>query len=173
MKKAITIIVLLLFSCGKEKKKIDLKKEVSSINNHLTVTVKAIVKEDDSFDLFYSENFLGQYQPVDIVKAKVIGGEKPQDIIFKLPEKIYPIKLRLDVGSKKYNTSIDIEKIVFSTGNNKKVISASEFKSIFKPNKYLKKIDGTNSYNRQTINNIYDPFFITINIEDMVMDLFK
>ncbi|WP_299108177.1 hypothetical protein [uncultured Winogradskyella sp.] len=172
MRKVLVVFVLLTLFCCEEKNKPTIIDNAKAKQEFLTVTVKAIVVEDDTFDLFFSEHILSQYNPDEHVSLKVKGGNNTQELVFNLPKEIYPIKLRLDVGAKEHNTVIKIDEVVFSTGNKKKIINSNEFDLIFKPNKYLEKTDGINTYKRQTINNFYDPFFVTINIEEMVMGLF-
>jgi hypothetical protein len=166
------IFVLLSFSCNEKKNKDIEKQNLKKDNSHITLTLKAVVLEDDEFDLYYSEEILGQYHPDDYLKVKVLGKNEFQEIIFDLPEKIYPIKLRLDVGSKGHDSNIKIDQIILSNGKKSRSINTAEFTSIFKPNKYLAKISGENTYSRKTIDNIYDPFFVSINIDEIVTKLF-
>ncbi len=173
MKKVLIVLILISFSCKEKSNKIvEEKQSAVKINSYLSVTLKAVVTEDDEFHLYYSEDVFGQYQPENFVKVAVKASVERQEIIFILPDGVYPIKLRMDVGSKAHLTPIQIEQIKLSSGLNEKIIDSSTFNSIFKPNKYLEKIDGSNSYSRTPIDGVYDPFFISISIDEMVMNLF-
>ncbi|MUU79066.1 hypothetical protein [Winogradskyella endarachnes] len=173
MRKVLVVFILLTLFCCEEKNKSSSIDKAKVKQGFLTVIVKATVLEDDIFNMFFSEHIFSQYRSDNQVSVGVKGSKKIQELVFNLPEEIYPVKLRFDVGSKKHNSVIKIDEVVFSSGNNKKIINSNEFNLIFKPNKHLVKTDGINTYKRQTINNFYDPFFITVNISDMVTNLFK
>lgn len=169
------VIVLLVTGCKNQNKETKKEKEerVIEMNSYLSVTVKAKVLEDDKFQLYFSEEIIGQYHPDDIIEANVKGIDKFQNITFNLPEHIYPIKLRIDLGVRKIETPIYIDEIVLSTGTNKKVLKNAELLEYFKPNKYIELDEFSSIYDRKTIEGLYDPFLISININDIVTNLFK
>lgn len=175
MRKTIfTVIILLTLGC-KNNSKINVKsdKQENKVESYLSVTVKAKVEEDDKFQLYFSEDITGQYHPDDIVEVNVKGEDKFQDITFNLPKRIYPIKIRIDLGTRKIETPIKINEIVLSTGTNNKVFKNAELLEYFKPNKFIKLDEASQSYDRKTVEGVYDPYLISINIDDIVTNLFK
>jgi hypothetical protein len=176
MRKIIYLFTLLLvFSCKNNDKEVEKIKHNSPIemNTYLSVTIKAKIQEDDKFQLFFSEEVTSQYHPEDIVEVYFKGQDKFQDITFNLPERIYPIKTRIDLGVKKNETPIIIEEIVFSTGTNNRIFKGSEISEYFKPNRFVDLEGVSEIYNRKSIEGAYDPFLISININNIVTNLFK
>ena len=166
---------MILVGCKEDKSEnINKKTEYENrVNPYLTVTLKAKVEESDKFQLYFSEEILGQYHPEDIVEVNLKGSDDFQLINFELPERIYPIKLRVDLGVNKRESPIVIEEITLSTGSKSKVYRNSELLKYFKPNKYIELDEATQSYNRKVVDGIYDPFLISININKVVTSLFK
>lgn len=167
------IIVFSIISCKNEVK--TQKEEIITplMNKYLSITVNAKVLEDDKFQLYFSEEITGQYHPEDIVEVNVKGQDQLQNIVFNLPERIYPIKIRLDVGTRKFETPINIEEIIFSTGAKQKSFKGVELLEYFKPNKYLEKQTTGNNFDRKHIDGVYDPFFISINVGSIVDNIFS
>jgi hypothetical protein len=104
MKTKFTLVLLLSLSfftsCKNDEKKIDeVKKEDSK--NVITISFNAVVKKDDGFQIFYtedgSENFTGDQSVLVAVK----GSEQPQDIVFELPQNVFPKMIRFDLGGNK------------------------------------------------------------------------
>lgn len=174
MKRIILIISLSILSCKGESSSSQKDEIKTKINPYLTVILKAEVSEDDVFEVFFSEEIINQYHPDDKIRTNVKGSSGVQDIVFELPEKIYPMKLRIDVGSKEFETPVKLNEVILTTGANVKSFSGEELNTFFKPNKYIE-IDNTlsNTYNRKLVDGVYDPFFVSINLYDLVISLFK
>ena len=104
------LIVLVLASC-----KNDAKEKVKEENQKLPETVSVIfnvtVQKDDNFHLLYTEdqtlNFTGEKSIALVVK----GSDKPQDIIFKMPEDVFPTNIRLDLGENKDQGEMEVNSI--------------------------------------------------------------
>ena len=173
MKKYIVLTLLIIVSCKNEPKANKDLTEKIKMDSYLTVVLKGIVAENDTFEVFFSEFFTEQYYPLDKVQVNVEGKQDEQEIVFKLPEKIYPTKLRIDIGSRGNETSIKINEITLSTGTKKITFKDSELLEYFKPNKFINLDDSNHGYIRKSIDGIYDPYLISININDIVTNLFK
>ncbi|GAA3588412.1 hypothetical protein GCM10022396_02080 [Flavivirga amylovorans] len=145
----------------------------SIMNDYMTVIIKAKVIEDDKFQLYFSEKIIRQYHPDDIVEINIKGRDDCQNIVFNLPKGIHPIKIRLDVGVKKIETPIWIEEISFSNGAKHFSFKGAQLSKYFRPNKYLEQKTSSNTYERKAIEGVYDPFLISINVDNIVNNLFN
>ena len=172
MRKTICLLVLLfVFGCKNNNKETKQNNTID-INSYLSVIIKVKVKEDDRFQLYFSEEIIGQYHPEDIIEVDVKGENKFQKVTFDLPKYVYPTKARIDLGVRKIETPVVIDEIIFSTGTNKKVFTGSELLEYFKPNKFIELDTISRKYNRRSIDDVYDPYIISININDIVSNLF-
>lgn len=170
-----TAIILLTMNCKNENKTIvkrDKQENKIEVNSYLSVIVKAKIQENDKFQLYFSEEITGQYRPENIVEVEVKGENKFQNVTFNLPKYIYPIKMRIDLGVRKIETPVVIDEIIFSSGTNKKVFAGSELLEYFRPNKFIELDTVSQKYNRKSIDEVYDPFIISININHIVSNLF-
>lgn len=77
-----------------------------------------------------------------------------------------------DKQENKVDTSRFIDEIIFSIGANKKVFIGPELLEYFKPNKFIELDTISKRHNRKSIDRIYDPFIICININNIVSNLF-
>ncbi|MDW5288996.1 hypothetical protein [Formosa sp. PL04] len=172
MKRIILVLALMAFSC---KDKPVENKNIKSIemDSYLTVVINAKVLENDKFEVYFSEDILNQYHVEDKIEKHVIGDTEFQDISFQLPERIYPIKLRIDIGSSEVESPIEIRKITLSTTAKSKSFEGPELNTFFKTNKFIEHEESNNIYNRISIDGVYDPFMVTININDIVTNLFN
>ena len=68
--------------------------------NQFKITLNAIVKKDDNFQLFFNETtFDKPFKEENAIWVEVKGNEAAQDIVFTLPEDRIPNYLRLDIGT--------------------------------------------------------------------------
>lgn len=173
-----------LISCTNEKKKsqeseskspqIVLNEKMEKNQNEekdLEFIVDIKVEKDDYFYLYYSEDIMSQYHKDDLVIKKVIGSENFQKVKFIIPEPIYPIKFRLDVGSNTNQTEMTLNQIVLKYGRNEHVFKGETLVKTFKPNKYMDFDTTTFSVKTKEIDGSYDPFFISINLESVIDSL--
>ena len=105
------LIVFTIFSCKDEKSidNLEVVKPEAVVDPNFKVTVNVIVKKDDDFCLFYTEDGTADFKG-DPIWTGVKGNESVQPIVYTLPKDIYPTQLRLDFGLKK-----DQEDIVFKS----------------------------------------------------------
>ncbi|MGX7667847.1 hypothetical protein [Flavobacterium pedocola] len=104
------LLALTLLSCKKEEK-VEEKTEVATEQlaanpNIFSVTLNATVKKDDSFQIYYKNDDAASYEEKNSFFIEFKGSDKPQDIVFKLPEDVLPNYLRLDFGTNKEQPEI-------------------------------------------------------------------
>lgn len=134
---ALLLITVSLFSCKKESKEEVLKKpELFSLK------LNAIVKKDDDFQIFFKESADTQapYEEVNSVWVGVKGNENAQDIVFNLPEGVYPTQIRFDFGQKK-QTEIVVNSLNVSFKEKAFNMKGSEFFNFFTPDENFVTID--------------------------------
>lgn len=109
--KFITLIIVMAFTFTgcKNEKSVDSLDVVTPevVDNTFKVTVKTIVKKDDDFSLYYTEDGSTDFKIAPIWMA-VKGSSNEQDVVFTLPEDVIPTQVRLDFGMKQ-----DQEDIIF------------------------------------------------------------
>lgn len=74
--------------------------------NIFTVTLNAIVPEDDSFQVYYKNDAEAVFEEDKSIFIEFKGSNQPQDIVFNLPEDELPNYLRLDFGTNKQQKEI-------------------------------------------------------------------
>ncbi|MFY8097723.1 MAG: hypothetical protein ACOVMH_07895 [Flavobacterium sp.] len=110
MKKSILLLfalsLSLLVSCRDEKA----PEKTEEQEKNVKVTVSALVKVDDDFQLFFREedNISTPFEENNSVWVSVKASDKPQNIEFVLPENTLPNYLRLDIGKNEKQQPITI-----------------------------------------------------------------
>lgn len=149
------VVVLLVFSCKDEKKQDDLDKLPETFN----VSFNLVVKKDDVFQLYFTQDGTLNFGDASSVKSVVKGSDLPQEILFKLPVDVLPTNIRLDFGDNK-----DQENVVVNS------MKLKYFDKVFNANKNLVKnyfymVDAQVKYDEKTstvmiqkpANQVYDP----------------
>ena len=111
MKKSILLIILsftLFVSCKDDKNQEATATE--TINKKVKVSLTALVKTDDDFQLFFKEedNVSTPFEENNSIWVSVKASDKPQNIEFVLPENTLPNYLRLDIGKNEKQQPITI-----------------------------------------------------------------
>ena len=79
-----------------------------------TITLNATVLKDDSFQVYYKNDEMGKYEEVNSLFTEFKGSDKPQDIVFRLPDGVIPDNIRLDFGTNKEQSEIKINSFKMS-----------------------------------------------------------
>lgn len=173
MRAIVFFLTMLVFTCCKDSGKIDSSIQENKISDFLKVSIKAKVLEDDIFEVYYAESVQAPYNSQDKLSRFVKGDSIMQNVVFRLPDKIYPMKLRIDLGAKKQETFIKIEEIVLSTGGNSKIFEFDEIQTFFRRNQHLE-IDSKNKgYFRKSVDGVYDPFILSGDLTKITVALFS
>lgn len=107
------------------------KPEEVTVDNVFRVSLNVIVKKDDDFALFYTEDGSINFQDKPIWQG-VKGSENSQEVKFALADGVYPTQLRLDFGLKKDQEDIILKSVTFEYRGNKRVIAGSEIINFFR-----------------------------------------
>lgn len=170
MKKIVLAIVLLtsIVSCKNDKKETEkvvenetpeVKEEVVK-KDFVLLTLNAVVPKDDTFVLQFTEDPTFKFKASDKMKVDIKGSNVPQDVIFKLPNKVIPTKFMLKVGRKNYE-GVTISKLTISNEDRVFEISKENFYQFFNPNKYIDYNREEKTFTSKEIDGRYIPTFIS------------
>jgi len=101
------------------------------VDNSFKVTVNVIVKKDDDFALFYTEDGSTDFKEEPIWQG-VKGNENEQQIKYSLPQDVFPTELRLDFGLKKDQEDIVLKSLVLEYQGKTKLIAGPELGKYFR-----------------------------------------
>jgi len=165
MKKSILFLfalsLSLLVSCKDEKTN---DSEIIKVSKSVKVTVSAIVKVDDDFQLFFREedNISTPFEEGNSVWTKIKASDKPQNIEFTLPENVLPNYLRLDLGKNEGQQPVVISGMKIEFLDKKIEINTSTFfETYFVHNNSIEIKDKSTGevITKKDENGIYDPVF--------------
>lgn len=132
-------------------------------NGQFVVIVSVLAKKDDSFQLFYTEDYMLSFNEKQRLTTRFNGSNNYQSIVFTLPKKVFPDRYRLDVGSNREQKEIKIESLLFRHGDKEIFIPSPLISKLLVPNKFIEYNQVENTYNLLTQNEgqstIYDPYF--------------
>jgi hypothetical protein len=128
--------VLFLLSIMSCKDKVDnpevlTDQEVKS--NHLSIALDLLIKEDDSLQIFYSEDLTPNYNDLQSVWSVVKGSDVNQTVSFDLPSDVYPTHLRLDFGVNKNQKEIKVNAFKMTYGDKSFETKDTLFFQFFEP----------------------------------------
>ncbi|WP_179337516.1 hypothetical protein [Winogradskyella ludwigii] len=163
MKRALIYLLfagtLFLFasSCGEEKKEKITGPIIIEDKDLFSLKLTAIVKEDDSFDVFYVQNENEKFTGKQIITTKVTGSDLEQDIYFKLPEGDYPYNLRLDLGVNKNQIDVTIIDLTMQYSDDKYKIIGKDLYKHFNFQDVLQMSPDSTKY-KVSLKDKHDPF---------------
>ena len=167
MKKIISTLILMvtIFACKSDKKegvtdqtvnetpKVEVQKRENVI-----ITLHAVVPNDDTFIIQYTEDATFKYKSKDIVKADIIGSNIAQDISFKLPNKVLPTNFMLKVGLN--NTeNVDINSLTINNEEREFKVNKTNFFQFLNPNKFIDYDKEKNTYTAKKLEERFLPTF--------------
>ncbi len=105
------LFVATVFTGCKNDKSVDslevVKPEV--VDNSFKVALRVIVKKDDDFALYFTEDGSTNFYSVKPMWQGVKGSENEQEVVYTLPEDVYPTQIRFDLGLKKDQEDITVK----------------------------------------------------------------
>jgi len=129
----IGFISLFTVSCKNEKSTESLEVVAPDAKDNIfRVTLKVIASKDDDFALFYTEDGSINFFDVKPIWQGVKGRETEQEVVFQLPEGVYPTQLRFDLGLNKEQSDIVIKGVKFSYNDNEFNANGAEFFNYFR-----------------------------------------
>jgi hypothetical protein len=165
MKKSILLLfavsLSLLVSCKDEKA---IEKTEEQVKKNVKVTVSALVKVDDDFQLFFREedNISTPFEETNSIWTKVSASDKVQNIEFILPENALPNYLRLDLGKNEGQQPVVISGMKIEFLDKKIDINQTNFfDTYFVHNNSIEIKDKSSGevITKKDENGIYDPVF--------------
>ena len=131
-----------------------------------------LIQNDDVFEVYYAESINEKYESSNKVRQEVYADSALQTITFRLPNRVYPFKLRIDFGSLGYETPIELHEISISTGGKTIAFDTIEIWKRFRLNPNMELVDGRKTLMRRKIHNSYDPFLLSNDLTKIVVNLF-
>lgn len=143
-----------------------------------TFTLNGVVNKDDAFQIFYKEgsDLASPFEEQYSVFSEFKGSDKPQDIVFKLPEDVFPTQLRFDFGNNKEQSEIVINSFQINYKGKTFEIKGTDFFTFFRPEEAFMKVDKATAKVKPFIteDGTYDPmFFSEANLNNELVKLSK
>lgn len=164
------IIVLLVTSCIDNSNKELENDEVvlrqvekkANINDYFEVKFIVKVKENDNFQLFYSQDYFLGFSEEHSIITSFTGSDEYQKVIMKIPRKVFPVKYKFDIGSNINQINIKIKSLSISYREKEIYIPENKLLDFLVPNDCIeynltKSIFELKPYNN--LNFAYDPYF--------------
>lgn len=106
------LLITVFFTSCKDEKSIDNLPTVTPEkveDNSFKFTLKCIVKKNDDFALYFTEDGSISFEKVQPIWQGIKGSENEQEITYSLPEDAYPTQFRIDLGLKQDQQDIIIK----------------------------------------------------------------
>ena len=125
----IFVLILPLFTgCKNDKSSIV---NQNGIAPNFKITLNVIVKKNDNFSLFYTQDGTTDFSKIQPLWVGVKGKETEQKVIYILPKKAIPTQFRLDFGIAKNQENIILKNISVENNGKKRTINGSELAGFF------------------------------------------
>lgn len=105
--------VLLVVSCKDENKTGGVDAANAPLPETFDVTFNLTIPQDDTFQLFYTQDNSLNFGDDRSVRSVVKGSANPQDVIFKIPADVLPTNIRLDFGSNENQGEVKVNGMKF------------------------------------------------------------
>lgn len=177
MKKILLLIsIIILVSCkesNNKKEKVLEEKQIESIfkkiekgkeiNNYFEVKYVFLAQENDNFQVFYKEDYTMNFSEENSVKAGFTGKDEFQTVVLKIPENVFPVNYKFDIGSNKNLKTLQIKSLSIRYGKNEVLIPQDRLMEFLKPNKCVIYNEANKEFNLSSYmlneTSIYDPYF--------------
>ena len=127
--------------------------------NSVSVTLSAVVKKDDVFQVFYKNEESEAFVEAKSISVDLKGNDNEQNIVFNLPEDEYPNYIRLDFGVNKEQEPIEIKNLTFNFYEKSFQIKGADFSNYFYSNDFIEIKDKTTGIIKPIVakDGSYDP----------------
>jgi hypothetical protein len=95
------------------------------------VILNMVVKNDDNFQVFYTDDLVLQFDEKKSIWTTVEGSEVAQDILFSLPVDDLPSNFRIDLGNNKDQNPLILNSITFKYFDKIKKLNSKEILTYF------------------------------------------
>lgn len=174
----LTLFALLTFiSCKEEAKKDETVEAPKEKIVDLKVICKVKVLNDDSYQLFFKEDLDVSlpFKEENSVWVEFKGSENVQDIVFELPENVFPNFFRIDTGVNPKNENVQILSMTIVYKDKSFEILPAKYNDFFFTTEFIKDLnpaDGT--FKTVQKGDAFDPhFFSGDNLRYELEKLFK
>ncbi len=131
----LAIVLMTTFFVGcKNEKSVDSLEVVTPetiVDKTFKVTLNVILKKDDTFSLFYTEDGTTDFSKTAPIWKAVKGSDAEQSVVYNLPEEVFPSQLRLDFGLAKVQDDITLKSVILEYKGKKREIVGPELASFF------------------------------------------
>lgn len=153
--------LLLFVSCKNEDKKTEDSQEAVAekvMDTVFTVTLNITAKKDDSFQLYYRKEGETSYVETSSFFTEFKGSDKPQDIVFRLPDGVIPDYIRMDFGTNKDQEPFTVNSFKMSYFGKEFKATGSEFFNLLLVEQKTATFDAEKAIiTPLTVNGIHDP----------------
>ncbi|NBL65783.1 hypothetical protein GV828_11285 [Flavobacterium sp. NST-5] len=157
------LLVTTILSCKNEGK--DAAEKTAEKPNVYTFTLNAVVQQNDDFQIFFKEdnNPETPFEEVNSVWSGIKGGTNAQDVIFTLPEDVFPTQIRFDFGQNKTQPGILVNNFRVAFKDKTFDVKGADFTNYFIPDEKFVKFDKATSLITPIVqeNGAYDPMFFS------------
>jgi hypothetical protein len=127
------VIVMSVFFLGcKNEEKTEVINKETDIEKY-TVSLNVIVKEDDDFQIYYTDKTSADFSEESSLWVKVKGSEISQKVVFTIPEGELPTLFRFDFGLNKEQKDIKLESVEIEYFGKKFIVKGKEIAIYFRP----------------------------------------
>lgn len=172
LKTTLLLCCIMFFSIGCNQKPD--KKPLESIEENIvkpaeskkvfSLTLEAVVEKEDIFSLYYTQYEDERFSGEQLINTKVYPSDQAQQIIFELPEKDYPLNIRLDFGSNSSQGKIRIIECDLKYSNSSYKIKGSELYKYFGFNEGVEILPDSTTFKLKTYKDSsgekYDPYIV-------------
>jgi hypothetical protein len=127
------LMIASFFSCKNDKQ----EEPAAPKKPTVKVALDAVIKKDDSLQIFYIQHGETEYNGALTVWASVKGSDKSQEVLFDLPEDVLPTKLRIDISKNKDQDPIEIKKFTIKYKEKAFQVKDTMFFQYFIPNEQV------------------------------------
>ena len=170
-----------MFSCKNDKntKNESLKIEASKDYDLFKVSFDLIIKKDDNFHLYYTEDGSINFIEKTSIWLPVKGSDKQQTITFVFPKDVIPTHLRVDLGFGKNEDQSDVElkHFLMSYFDKTILVKENDILNYFYPNKLTTTVvNGTCTLKRLSKNQdvgpmLYPQILLTEKIKEITQNV--
>ncbi len=162
----VLFLAMSMVACKNDSNKTPENAASENVTNTVKFTLNAVVQQDDDFQIFYKDESVEEAAPFDEVNSVwsgVKGGTAPQDVIFNLPEDIFPSSIRVDFGHNKKQPEMTLNSFLVSFKDKSFEIKGADFFNYFTPDTTFVKVDAASGKVTPILleNGLYDPQFIS------------
>lgn len=128
------------------------------------VTLKAIFKESDLVQVFYTQSHNETFSSSQVLSKQVEPSSEIQDIVLEMPKEDYPYNIRIDLSNNKNQSAIKIQEFVLHYGNKNYKILAKDMTKYLIPNTGVEISSDSTIFNLKTHKHLgvekFDPFMV-------------